>query len=281
MAVRSRKNISNDRRKLAPRHPSMVLMALPALTDAQTIAEDAESIVRPNRVRPTEEAYSDILHAFGYFNERLFEGRLSAPLITFARKPRMLGAFCPNRFQRTSGESAHEIILNPQYLALRDDYDTLSTLVHEMAHQEREDFGPPGSGGKTVSNGYHDAVWADGMERIGLMPSHTGRPGGKRTGGRVSHYVIEGGPFDVAARELILSGFVIRWHDQLTPEDLAKGAGKDGSARPANKPKRKRDRIKFTCGGCGLNAWAKPAARLKCAPCDLGLTSESQEDKPS
>lgn len=101
-----------------------------------------ESIVRLNGVQPTEEAYSDLLLAFAWFNERLFGGQLAAPMITFSRKARMLGAFCPNRFESKSGMSAHEIILNPYYLSRREDFESLSTLVHEMAHQWREDFGP-------------------------------------------------------------------------------------------------------------------------------------------
>ena len=117
-----------------------------------------ESIVRLNGVQPTEEAYSDILLAFAWFNERLFEGQLSAPMITFSRKPQMLGAFCPNRFESKSGMSAHEIILNPHYLSRREDFESLSTLVHEMAHQWREDFGPAGTRGRARSYGYHDEV---------------------------------------------------------------------------------------------------------------------------
>jgi hypothetical protein len=33
------------------------------------------------------------------------------------------------------------------------------------------------------------------MERVGLMPSSTGEPGGKRTGQKVSHYILADGPF--------------------------------------------------------------------------------------
>ncbi len=227
-----------------------------------------DSIVRSNSVGPTEEAYSDLIFAYAFFNDQLFEGKLSAPLITLARKPRMLGAFAPKRFQNRDGDIAHEIILNPHYLSQREDFDTLSTLAHEMAHQWREDFGPTPSGKRR--GGYHDAEWADCMERIGLMPSHTGKPGGKRTGPRVSHYVINGGPFEFAARKLLSKGFVIRWADRLIMKtDPAASADDDGSPE-TKKPK---DRVKFTCVTCGLNAWAKPSAALKCSPCDEELVS--------
>ena len=237
-----------------------------------------ESIVRLNGVQPTEEAYSDILLAFAWFNDRLFEGQLSAPMITFARKPRMLGAFCPRRFESKSGIIAHEIILNPHYLSQREDFESLSTLVHEMAHQWREDFGPESARGRTRRNGYHDEAWAACMERLGLMPSSTGEPGGKRTGSRVSHFIVEGGRFDRAARGLIARGFVIRWHERIAPA-ASKGRTHEPGLEPetsqAAKGRRSKDRLKFTCPDCGLNAWAKPSAQLKCCPCNQILKSQN------
>ena len=164
----------------------------------------------------------------------------------------MLGAFAPNRFESRTGESAHEIILNPHYLAQREDFESLSTLVHEMAHQWREELGPVGRRRTKGARGYHDLVWAECMERVGLMPSDTGAPDGKRTGPRVSHYVIEGGPFERTARELIASGFVIRWRDiPIAPE------GNDPGNDAAAKPKSQKSRVKFSCPDCGQNAWAK------------------------
>lgn len=230
---------------------------------------DDESIVRSSDTRPTEEAYSDFLFAFAFFNDTLFEGKLSAPLITFSRKPNMLGAFAPNRFRNRNGELAHEIILNPHYLSQRDDVETLSTLVHEMVHQWREEYGPRPPSGKKRSGGYHDSEWADAMERVGLMPSHTGEPDGRRTGTRMSHYVMSGGAFEFAARKLFSRGYVIRWADRL----ILKEDETDGSDEPSPHRSKPRDRVKFTCASCGVNAWAKPSAALKCSPCDLELIS--------
>ena len=34
------------------------------------------------------------------------------------------------------------------------------------------------------------------MEAIGLMPSHSGKPGGKRTGQQMTHYILDGGSYD-------------------------------------------------------------------------------------
>ena len=249
--------------------PDRPIVAL--VGDAPGYIQDDPSIVRSKRKHPTEEVYTDILIAFEWFNERLFEGQLSFPVFTFSRKPRMLGAFVPYRFRRVSGESAHEIILNPHYLSLLGDYETLSTLAHEMAHLWREEYGIEATSGRYRSRGYHDEVWAECMDRIGLAPSDTGAPGGKRTGTSVSHYVIDGGPFDLAARELIADGFVIRWRDRTAELPEATGSAEGAAFPPNPNPSRAKDRIKFSCVSCGLNAWAKPSAQLKCTPCDAPL----------
>ena len=236
------------------------------------------SIVRPNSPQPTVEAYTDILNGFHHFNARLFEGVLSEPLITLVKKPSMIGAFIANRYRSRAGDNAHEILLNPQYLAQRTDLDSLSTLVHEMAHQWREDFGPERRG---KSRGYHDAAWADCMERVGLMPSDTGKPEGNRTGQGVSHYIIEGGVFSIAAQELLDRGYVIRWAHRLNEVEREKiGDGETVIAPKSPAKPKKKDRIAFTCpnAACGQNAWAKPNAQLKCAPCDAILIPKPQKD---
>lgn len=249
------------------------------MSEAATVADrtDAVSppIVRPNSIQPTVEAYSDLLTAFGWFNDTLFDGALSQPLITLARKPRMLGAFCPNRFKSQTGELCHEIILNPFYLRQKGDLDTLSTLVHEMAHQWREDFCPGG----TPSNGYHDALWASRMEELGLIPSHTGTPGGRRVGPKVSHFIEAGGPFEQAAHRLFATGFSIRWADRVEPEAAEAGLrpSSHGASRRRVARKKPKDRVKFSCPKCRQNAWARPAALLKCTPCDAPLVPPEHE----
>src|SRR5690606_24429339 len=122
-------------------------------------------------------------------------------VITNTRRRRTLGYFKREAFADKLGFTAHEISINPTHTAVHGDADALSTLVHEMAHLWREEFGPANRKGKKGAPGYHDRVWADKMEAVGLMPSDTDQPGGKRTGFRVGHYVIEGGPFDLACRE--------------------------------------------------------------------------------
>jgi hypothetical protein len=100
------------------------------------------------------------------------------------------------------------------------------------------------------------------MLAIGLMPSDTGAPGGKQTGQQMSHYIIEGGPFDLAANALLAQGFHLNWQ----------------SADPAGqavKTAKERSKTKFTCPSCGQRAWAKPDAALMCGACEEPM--EAQE----
>jgi len=66
------------------------------------------------------------------------------------------------------------------------------------------------------------------MDAIGLCPSHTGAPGGKRTGQHRSHDVV-GGPFAKACTDLIAEGCVISWRDRVRAH--TPWAGEDGGAR--------------------------------------------------
>src|SRR2546429_3099126 len=107
------------------------------------------------------------------------------------------------------------------------------------------------------------------MEAIGLVPSDTGAPGGKRTGQHMSHYVQDGGPFQRAYLDLAGGeGAIISWRDR-GQED---GLGKKGK-------KKSNTRTKYTCPGCGLNAWAKPAVVLLCGECEGELVAEEGEGK--
>lgn len=102
--------------------------------------------------------------------------------------------------QNLEGRVVHEIAMNPQYFHIGDK-EAHSTLVHEMVHAWREDFGELNRKGGKGSRGYHDKVWGRKMIEIGLIPSHSGHPGGRQTGTQMSHYIRKGGPFDLAFAE--------------------------------------------------------------------------------
>lgn len=201
----------------------------------------------------TEQVYSTFDKAYAFFNARLFENRLPDSLITLQRKSRSQGHFGAERFQERNGkEKVAELNLNPDYFVDRTDTEILSTLVHELTHVQQQSSGTPSRGG------YHNKQWAGMMESIGLMPSSTGEEGGSKTGQNMTHYIIEGGAFDIACRDFLKMGG-LEWESVV----YAAVSGE-----------RKKTRWKFTCPECAQNAWAKENARLMCGDCECHLERE-------
>jgi predicted SprT family Zn-dependent metalloprotease len=213
----------------------------------------------PPTNRITGDEYTAIDSAYNWFNEQLFGGRLPPCLITLQRKGRSRGYFANDRFghRLKVGDLTDELALNPDTFGHRSDKDILSTLVHEMCHCWQQHFGTP------PRRGYHNREWAELMRSIGLIPSDTGEPGGKQTGQRVSHYILEGGPFDRAAEALLATEFCFNWQS-------AAHVGQPG------KTAKDRSKTKYTCPSCGQNAWAKPEAVLVCGECEERMEAQDE-----
>lgn len=233
---------------------------------------------------PADEIHSYWSTAFDLWNAGLFNDQLPKVALTFTRKARALGFFRPDALKDGDGNQAHMIAMNPQYFHVGDKY-THSVFVHEMAHLWRQVLGPPNRKGGKGSRGYHDKVWGSKMLDIGLQPSHTGRPGGRETGVQMMHYIVEGGLFDLLYPDVEMDLGGIVWKDtrpakfSLDPIEkalddigVAPKTQEDGETPEPEKP-RSKDRIKFSCRGCGLNAWAKPTARLACIECETEMTA--------
>jgi len=205
-----------------------------------------------NDERPTQSQFEAYDGMFQWFSRTLFGGELRPVILNFSRRAKTLGFFAPERWQRAKGKgTTHEISLNPAFLKTRPTRDTASTLVHEMTHLWQFEAGTPSRGG------YHNAEWADKMESIGLMPSDTGQPGGKRVGPRMTHYIVDGGPFDRAFKQMP-AGYLLPWQS-WEPTDPAKGKG-----APVSK-------LKYTCPDCATNVWGKPGLNLCCLDCKTAL----------
>jgi hypothetical protein len=184
----------------------------------------------------------------------------------------MPGRFSLKKFQRRDDAETyvHEIALNPDGFVGQSDEEILQTLVHEMTHAWQAEFGDPGRGH------YHNRQWAAKMRSIGLMPSATGKPGGAMTGDRMSDYILEGGPFEVACRSF-LEHYRLGWESSIVGQEVSalpsgNGSGSNGGAEPppdGHQAPKSQTRAKFACPipNCGQAAWAKPSAELACLPC--------------
>ena len=220
--------------------------------------------------------------AFDYFNEQLFSNRLPKVIITTQRHRGAYGFFCPESYiQRDFDDdgdmlvpefNVHEISIMPDGMYGRPDREVLSTLVHEMCHLQQQEQGKPSR------NGYHNKQWGDYMRAVGLEPSSYGKNDsrnpelpeeekekygeGTSTGQKVSHFIIPNGSFDKACAKLLNSGFTL---DLQQAPRLIENA--------------KKNKLKYTCPNCGINAWAKHGIKLACGECMIQMNCEEEEDE--
>lgn len=206
---------------------------------------------------PTAEQFRSFQALFDHFNRSLFGGELAPCLLNFSRKAHCAGFFAPSRWQRSGGQGSagvHEISINPSTLKTQAPISVCQTLVHEMAHQWQHDHGSPSR------RGYHDRQWADKMESIGLIPSSTGKPGGRKVGQRMCDYPEPGGRFELSFKRIepaMLLPFVSE--EPCEQRDPSGPKQKDPS------------KTKYTCPMCGANVWGKPGLEIACLTCDAAF----------
>lgn len=243
---------------------------------------------------PARSLYNSILFAFEFFNRKLFENRLPGVILTLSRKHNTAGYFVTNSYHSTklniTKDDAytpeilqtylkHELALNPEYFS-RTTEKTYSTLVHEQVHlyQHIE--------GTASRSGYHNADWANKMEAVGLLPTSTGKPGGKRIGQTMTHLIIPGGAYQNAYNELMENQeYQLQWaaipYDSENTELIKslKGHISDPEISPTDKEadtktpaeKKRASKTKYRCEICDVNAWAKPKVNLVCGDCGTEL----------
>lgn len=257
---------------------------------------------------PTIETYPELQRVFNFFNEHLFDGKLSAPLFVLESSVRFAGYFSKDKYVSADGtRKTHQIALNPAAFHESSIKDNLSTILHEMCHQYQSEYG------KEPRRCYHDRQWADYMEERGLIPSDTGLPGGKRTGQRMNHYIEQGGKFDKLAEQLIAEGFSFAWHDPHTltryreQKRLKSIAKKKADTAPnensmpvaaasatthaattvaVQQPTfeaegvvyNSSNRVKYICMSCSQQVWGKHGLKILCGQDQCGQRPMNPED---
>ncbi len=236
-------------------------------------------------LRPTIEAYEALECAFDFFNYHLFVRQFGVELphvmLTMPKHKRFQGYFQKNSWNKAKDQHirASEIALNPQFF--NSQIEVCQTLVHEMVHLAQAEF--PKIFGQPSSRGYHNEAFAESMITVGLMPSSTGKPGGRKTGPCMSDYVIEGGPFAHSYEQFVEAGYAIRWasipicgngQEQTAVNDGQTSTGYT-STEERERDQKRRSKTKYHCSVCGLNAWAKPKAKLACVTCATVMREDS------
>lgn len=206
---------------------------------------------QPKPRTPTREQFAAYQRLYDYFNRELFDPGLPVCVLNFSRHANTSGFFAPRRWSKGE-ERRHEISLNPSTLLLRQPREVCSTLVHEMVHLWQAERGTPSRAG------YHNREWSEKMQAVGLMPSSTGEPGGATVGQRMTHYILEGGPFAAAFARLPHDYFP--WLCEAEPE----GRGKKKTA----------SKLRYTCPGCDAHVWGKPGLSIRCNECREDLEED-------
>lgn len=221
---------------------------------------------------PTEQQFNALNGAYKYFNRKLFNNQLPGCILNFSRLKGTHGFMAPERWKRVGEKEfgTHEISLTPTTL-YRPPIEIFSTLVHEMCHLWQWEFGNPSR------NGYHNKEWAAKMKEVGLIPSNTGKPGGKETGQAMTHNIEEGGRYQKAFGKMP-ERYVLPFTslDGEVMKGLITGSGASGSD-DGEESKRKqrlrklrppsRNKTKYSCPGCKANIWGKPGLHVVCGDC--------------
>jgi predicted SprT family Zn-dependent metalloprotease len=193
---------------------------------------------------------------YNHFNHALFGSELPNAHFVYQRKPHMRGHYAADRYTDRADHSSKtdEIALNPDEFVNKSDKDICGTVLHEMCHVWRKRVCPVPHPKRT---GYHDIAWAEKMKEVGLYPSNTGTVGGKETGQQMSHYIIEGGAFDVSYDQ-----FVERTHWKLNLQS---------AQRPGARGRRNDGHNKYVCPHpeCDQNFRGKPGLNLICGLHDM------------
>lgn len=149
-------------------------------------------------MKPTLDFYAYLQSAFDFFNERLFENKLSPVIFTITRKTNVCGYFRKDGWSSEDGKLVHEIAINPAYFITASPLELYQTICHEQVHQFQHSFGTPSRGG------YHNTEWADKMRSIGLEPISAN---GKGTGQKVGDKPIPNGAFEQACKDFFKAGY--------------------------------------------------------------------------
>jgi len=220
---------------------------------------------------PTKQQFNAFENAYEYFNVVLFQKQLPPVILNLSRKSKAMGFVAPFRWRAADTDGTdrnsrlHELSINPEILAM-DLIEVYSTLVHEQCHIWQHTHGMPSR------PGYHNKEFAEKMISVGLMPSTTGKPGGKTVGQKMSDYPIENGRFLAALDNMpdeFKMPFVSIEGDRIVQIMNALngiGGSNPSSSAPAEAPKK--NKVKYSCTACKTNVWGKPDLKIICGECN-------------
>lgn len=223
-----------------------------------------------NNAKPTSKFYGLFQHIFDFYNDHLFGGAIKDCVIVITRKSRVMGHFSYKRWYHKDEKDTDELAVNPSQFHKYPLIEICQTIVHEMVHAWQYHYGKPSN------RGYHNKQFAEKMIEVGLMPSSTGKPGGKDVGQNMADYPIEGGSFLKYTELLMNSDIFSQLYFEVSPKivtmidqdkplfDQIKDLIPTQETNTNSKPKAK-SKIKYSCS-CS-NVWGKPGLVITCNSC--------------
>ena len=213
---------------------------------------------------PTVEQFQALQWAYSYFNRWLFDDTLPEVMLNLSRKNQVAGFVAPFRRRRTETQeregTVHELSLNPQILTMEPVF-VYSTLVHEQCHIRQYEHGANPPAKKT----YHNQERATKMQIVGLIPSDTGKPGGKKVGYQMSDYPDPEGRFlhflKKMPKEFLLPFTSLESDTYVAMKEDPMIAIK------LHEAKLKKNKTKYTCPDCKANVRGKSWLLLICWEC--------------
>lgn len=221
--------------------------------------------------KPSTKFYGLFQYVFDHYNDALFGGTIKDCLIVVTRRKNVFGHYAHKRWFSVQDQETDELALNPAMFVKFPLLEICQTIVHEMCHGWQYHYGKPSQAG------YHNKEWANKMIEVGLMPSRTGKPGGKTVGQNMNDYPIDGGLFLEATEELMNNEIFAGLYLEVNPEIVT--LLNDGSplyeqikdltvTHTFTKPKTP-TKSKYSCG-CS-NVWGAPNLNIGCNRCGKGM----------
>ena len=210
-------------------------------------------MARKRNITTMSEMGAGLMQAFNAINKHFYNGELEKPIITVkeGKKKNAYGWIETSKNWIQGKTERYEINISCDYIGERTVAETISTLMHEMAHlyniqNEIKDTSRAGI--------YHNTKFKETAEAHGLQISYNEHIGWSLTKltPETAKWVDE---------NINIKGFSVY---KLTKEKISKG-----TAKP------KQSMRKLVCPGCGLIVRVtKPNVKLLCVECNEELKEE-------
>lgn len=206
---------------------------------------------------PTSKLLKAIVKPADYFNQQIFSDILPPLIFRLSENPKRLAFYKPNAW-KDDNEIVYSEISFHKHLFYFETIEIMKVVVRMQICHLQYSFGKPGLGH------YYNFQFVQLMRAVGLACAPKNRKGS--TGRQMEDSIIPGGLFE---RKFFEMPGNLKIPFVPVDEENAMVQPPDFNTRSicaTNKNKKK-----YCCPSCSLNAWAKPSVELTCKKCQRDL----------